>query len=132
MEDVIAVHFENDDDTKEIVFAYFGIFDGHGGAEASNFTKEHLIDEIACQKGFWSHDDEQIKKAIRDGFLNTHNSMWKAIRKYMSKIIQCTRSVHSRIFQLNKEERCFWRRNITDLLKSLEVFLRIGVNLSIK
>ena len=31
-------------------YAFFGIFDGHGGREAAVFAKEHLMDTIVKQK----------------------------------------------------------------------------------
>ncbi|CAH1802084.1 unnamed protein product [Owenia fusiformis] len=77
MEDMVAVHFEEAEDSKEITFAYFGVFDGHGGHSAAKFAKENLIHHITRQKGFESSDHEEIKEAIRDGFLSCHQAMWK-------------------------------------------------------
>ena len=81
MEDVIKVKFEKGHDGKEIEFAFFGVFDGHGGVDAAQFAKEHLLDEITKHRGFWSDDDSQVMKAIKDGFISTHKLMWKAIGK---------------------------------------------------
>lgn len=55
----------------------------HGGNEASKFAKEHLMNHIVNLKGFWSDDDEDVKKAIREGFLSTHHAMWKDLGKLM-------------------------------------------------
>ena len=38
-------------DEKDLEYAFFGIFDGHGGREAAVFAKEHLMDTIVKQKG---------------------------------------------------------------------------------
>ncbi|KRY54937.1 Protein phosphatase 1D [Trichinella britovi] len=63
-------------------YAYFGIFDGHGGAEASEFARKHLHDNITQQKTFWSKNDNDVLKAITDGFLQTHEQMTKEIKKW--------------------------------------------------
>ena len=78
MEDVISVRFERGKDSDEIEFGFFAVFDGHGGSEAAVFARANLLDEIKKQPGFWSDDEEQIKKAINDGFLSTHKRMWRA------------------------------------------------------
>lgn len=80
MEDTQAIRFvKNDEGGFE--FAYFGIFDGHGGGEASKFAKQYLLDEITKYDCFWSEDDEDIMWAIRAGFLDTHFAMWKEVGK---------------------------------------------------
>jgi len=66
---------------KDLCFAFFGVFDGHGGAEAASYTKDHLLDNIVRQKSFWAEDDERVLKAIRRGFLNTHYAMRKEVGK---------------------------------------------------
>lgn len=76
MEDMFSVAYQQTEDEKDLEYAFFGIFDGHGGREAATFAKEHLMDYIVNQKGFWSDKDEDILRAIRDGFLQTHLSMW--------------------------------------------------------
>lgn len=35
------------------------------------------MDSITKQKNFWSNDDELVLKAIREGFLQTQQAMWK-------------------------------------------------------
>ncbi|XP_041348263.1 uncharacterized protein LOC121367884 [Gigantopelta aegis] len=67
---------------KEYEFAYFGIFDGHGGAEASKFARENLLDEITKYDCFWSDDDEDVMYAIKYGFLDTHYAMWKELERW--------------------------------------------------
>ena len=34
------------------------------------------MDTITRQKSFWSDDDDQVLKAIREGFLQTQQAMW--------------------------------------------------------
>lgn len=53
------------------------LFSGHGGSEAATFAKEHLINLIVNQKAFWSDDDEEVLRAIREGYLATHYAMWR-------------------------------------------------------
>ncbi|XP_054719484.1 protein phosphatase 1D-like [Uloborus diversus] len=82
MEDAFVVAYQQTEDQKDLEYAYFGIFDGHGGREAALFAKEHLMNNIVCQKSFWSDDDNQVLKAIRDGFLATHQAMWREVGKW--------------------------------------------------
>ena len=79
MEDVTHIHFEEKDNKFE--YAFFAVYDGHGGPNASQFAKEHLLKEITKQKNFWSNDDTQVLKAIKDGFISCHRLMWKAVGK---------------------------------------------------
>lgn len=58
---------------------------GHGGAEAATFAKEHLINLIVNQKIFWSNDDRDILRAIREGYIATHYAMWREQGKYLVK-----------------------------------------------
>ncbi|CAI9715921.1 protein phosphatase 1D [Octopus vulgaris] len=83
MEDTYAVHFERNPNTGQAEFAYFAIFDGHGGGEASNFAKNHLLAEIIKYESFWrSNDDNQVMEAIKLGFLDTHKLMAKELDKW--------------------------------------------------
>ena len=50
MEDVFSVAYLQTEDEKDLEYAFFGIFDGHGGREAAVFAKEHLMDFIVRQK----------------------------------------------------------------------------------
>jgi protein phosphatase 1D len=77
MEDVFSVAYQQTDDEKDLEYAFFGIFDGHGGKEAALFAKEHLMDTITKNKGFWSDDDDVVLRAIREGFLTVQQNMWK-------------------------------------------------------
>lgn len=56
-------------------YFYFGIFDGHGGSEAAKFAKQNLLKFITKQKDFWSTDDDDVMRAIRKGFSDTHLAM---------------------------------------------------------
>jgi protein phosphatase 1D len=79
MEDIFSVAYQSSADEKDLEYAFFGIFDGHGGREAAQFAKEHLMDFIVKQKNFWSERDEDVLRAITDGFLATHNAMWSVV-----------------------------------------------------
>lgn len=81
MEDAFVVGYQQSENLKELIYAYFGIFDGHGGKEAALFAKAHLMNNIVSQKDFWSEDDSRVLKAIRNGFLTTHHAMWKEVGK---------------------------------------------------
>ena len=76
-----SVAYQQTEDEKDLEYAYFGIFDGHGGREAAVYAKEHLMDHIVRQKGFWSDDDDTVLKAIHEGFVSTHHAMWRELGK---------------------------------------------------
>ena len=82
MEDMFSVAFQSTPDDKDLEYAFFGIFDGHGGGEAATFAKEHLMNVIVKQKNFWSDRDEDVLRAIRDGYVNTHYAMWRELDKW--------------------------------------------------
>ena len=79
MEDMFSVAYQQSSNDRELEYAFFGIFDGHGGGEAATFAKENLMDIIVKQKNFWSDNDEDVLKAIRDGYVNTHYAMWREL-----------------------------------------------------
>ncbi|GIX78372.1 protein phosphatase 1D [Caerostris darwini] len=79
MEDAFVVAYQHTEDKKDLEYAFFGIFDGHGGKEAAQYAKNNLLDNIITLKQFWQDDDEMVLSAIRDGFLNTHLAMWKEV-----------------------------------------------------
>ena len=76
-----SVAYQQTEDEKDLEYAYFGIFDGHGGREAAVYAKEHLMDHIVRQKGFWSDDDDTVLRAIHEGFVSTHHAMWRELGK---------------------------------------------------
>ena len=41
------------------------------------------MDFIVRQKGFWADDDDQVLKAIHEGFIQTHYAMWKELGEYL-------------------------------------------------
>ncbi|XP_078044193.1 protein phosphatase 2C [Augochlora pura] len=82
MEDMFSVAFQSTPDDKDLEYAFFGIFDGHGGGEAASFAKEHLMNVIVKQKNFWSDRDEDVLRAIRDGYVSTHYAMWRELDKW--------------------------------------------------
>lgn len=82
MEDEFQVAYQRTHDKKDIEYAFFGIFDGHGGKEAANFAKDNLMDQIVSLRAFWSDDDEDVLAAIKEGFLQTHMAMWKELDQW--------------------------------------------------
>lgn len=69
----------NNNNQSDILFSYFAIFDGHGGKEAAQYSKEKLYWKIIEQDDFWSNDDAKILNAIRNGFVKCHTDMWKEL-----------------------------------------------------
>lgn len=55
--------------------AFFGIFDGHGGAKAAEFAAENLdkniIDEVMTR------GENEIDEAVKQGYLNTDSDFLK-------------------------------------------------------
>jgi hypothetical protein len=43
--------------------------------------QEHLMDFIVRQKSFWAADDDSVLRAIHEGFIQTHQAMWKELGK---------------------------------------------------
>lgn len=82
MEDLFSVAYQQTEDERDLEYAFFGIYDGHGGGEAAAYAKEHLMDSIVKQRQFWSDNDEDVLKAIRTGYMVTHLNMWKEVGKY--------------------------------------------------
>jgi len=82
MEDVFSVAYQQTEDDLDLEYAFFGIFDGHGGKEAALFAKEHLMDNITKQQNFWSQNDDLVLKSIREGFLKTQQDMWSDLENW--------------------------------------------------
>lgn len=87
MEDMFCVAYQPTSDEKDLLYAYFGIFDGHGGREAALYAKTHLMDHIVSQKNFWSEDDELVLRSIKDGFISVHQAMWRELGKDYDSIM---------------------------------------------
>jgi protein phosphatase 1D len=47
MEDVFSVAYQQTEDEKDLEYAFFGIFDGHGGREAAIFAKVRFPSNVA-------------------------------------------------------------------------------------
>ena len=77
MEDIFSVAYQQTDDEKDLEYAFFGIFDGHGGREAAQFAKDNLMEYITKNSKFWADDDDTVLRAIREGFMETQKAMWK-------------------------------------------------------
>lgn len=85
MEDSIAVHCERHPDGR-LHYIYVGVFDGHGGRDASEYARKHLLKNIVSQETFDSENDADILNAIREGFIQTHHDMWKEVGKTEQKV----------------------------------------------
>ncbi|XP_037810352.1 uncharacterized protein LOC119602742 [Lucilia sericata] len=82
MEDYFSVAYQQSENAKDLEYAFIGIYDGHGGAEAAKFAKEHLMMEIINQRLFWSDNDHDVLRAIREGYIATHYAMWREQDKW--------------------------------------------------
>jgi len=76
MEDEISI--ENGT-TDRIPTTYLGVFDGHGGKEAAIYARDNLFDNLKSQPGFFDDNPENVKEAIRQGFIKTHMDMFKIV-----------------------------------------------------
>lgn len=83
MEDMFSVAYQQTPDMKDLEYAFFGIFDGHGGSEAATYAKDHLLDTIIKDDAFWSENDDDVLRAIRNGYVNTHIKMWKNLGRHL-------------------------------------------------
>ncbi|XP_064620118.1 protein phosphatase 1D-like [Lineus longissimus] len=81
MEDVYVTKFLEDEE-GEAKLAFFAVYDGHGGRHAAEFAKQRLLQEITSQELFWSHNDDDVLKAIKIGFSVTHQLMWKELENW--------------------------------------------------
>uniref|UniRef100_A0A0K0DMU5 PPM-type phosphatase domain-containing protein n=1 Tax=Angiostrongylus cantonensis TaxID=6313 RepID=A0A0K0DMU5_ANGCA len=81
MEDRVHIETVRKEDGS-IKFTFFGIFDGHGGHEASEYVRRNLLNNIMQSDLFDSDDDDDILEAIRLGFLTTHHGIWKVVSEW--------------------------------------------------
>lgn len=79
---MFSVAYQQTPDMKDLEYAFFGIFDGHGGSEAAAYAKDHLLDTIIKDDAFWSKNDDDVLRAIRNGYVNTHIEMWKNLENW--------------------------------------------------
>lgn len=77
MEDRVQIECIRFDDGT-IDYTYIAVYDGHGGSEASEYVRRHLLKNIQAQSGF-NGDDEAMLEAIKNGFIETHLAMWKVV-----------------------------------------------------
>ncbi|KAE8711556.1 putative protein phosphatase 2C 25 [Hibiscus syriacus] len=67
MEDRFSASVELQGDSKQ---AFFGVFDGHGGAIAAEFAaqklEKNIIDEVVRRR-----DSSKVKEAVKEGYLKT-------------------------------------------------------------
>uniref|UniRef100_A0A915ANL2 PPM-type phosphatase domain-containing protein n=1 Tax=Parascaris univalens TaxID=6257 RepID=A0A915ANL2_PARUN len=80
MEDRVQIECVRFDDGT-IDYTYIAVYDGHGGSEASEYVRRHLLKNIQAQSGF-NGDDEAMLEAIKNGFIETHLAMWKVVDEW--------------------------------------------------
>ena len=56
---------------------FLAVFDGHGGYEAANYARQNLWKNIKESEGFGIGKQGVTPKAIKSGFIKTHEEMWK-------------------------------------------------------
>lgn len=78
MEDAIRIECKRSE-SGAVDYVFIGVFDGHGGLDASKFAKERLLENIVVQPQFHSGNDTEVLDAIRLGFNETHQQMWKEV-----------------------------------------------------
>lgn len=74
MEDRCQLNMKRNEN-GELEYIFAGVYDGHGGDEASKYARFHLLENIKLEKGFLSDNDSEFLQAIRNGFLITHDNM---------------------------------------------------------
>ena len=73
----------------EYLDSFFAVFDGHGGDAVARFVRANLWENIKSMKHFYSDDDDEIKRAIMDGFVKTQkNIMCKRLNTLLPKIFE--------------------------------------------
>lgn len=60
MEDIFSVAYQQTDDEKDLEYAFFGIFDGHGGREAAQFAKVNTF--LLIFFSFFEHPSRYLKR----------------------------------------------------------------------
>ncbi|KAE8688521.1 putative protein phosphatase 2C 25 [Hibiscus syriacus] len=66
MEDRFSASVELQGDSKQ---AFFGVFDGHGGAKAAEFAAQKLEKNIIDEVG--RRDVSKVKEAVKEGYMKT-------------------------------------------------------------
>lgn len=56
--------------------AFYGVFDGHGGAKAAEFAAENL-DKNVLKEVTRIVDDDEVETAVKQGYLNTDSEFLK-------------------------------------------------------
>ncbi|XAR65954.1 Phosphoprotein phosphatase [Bertholletia excelsa] len=72
MEDRYSANVNLQGDSKQ---AFFGIFDGHGGAEAAEFAAKNLDRNIINE--VTRRGEQEVEEAVKDGYLTTDTKFMK-------------------------------------------------------
>lgn len=68
MEDELVVYRGPD-------YAFFGVYDGHGGSEAARFCQQQLHLNVKASEHFSEEGDAASRLALRDGFAKTEQAL---------------------------------------------------------
>ena len=77
MEDFSRISHRRNANGGDEHYACIGVYDGHWGKEAAEYTKANLIPTITKSPKFWSYDDTKVVSAIREGFTKVHRVMYE-------------------------------------------------------
>eukprot|EP00184_Porphyridium_aerugineum_P003099 CAMPEP_0184693802 /NCGR_PEP_ID=MMETSP0313-20130426/1958_1 /TAXON_ID=2792 /ORGANISM="Porphyridium aerugineum, Strain SAG 1380-2" /LENGTH=865 /DNA_ID=CAMNT_0027151973 /DNA_START=407 /DNA_END=3004 /DNA_ORIENTATION=+ len=98
------------------VFAFFGVFDGHGGPHCSQYAAQNLIPNVVSHEKF---RDDDPREAFRHGFLKTDSSFiaHQAARRAVAEI--ATLRQHAKLQTKNQKEA--FRGNVLSEIKTKTV-----------
>ena len=85
MEDYFSMKFQKNKDGRDHVYACFGVYAGHRGKEAAEYTKANLINAITKSPKFWSGEDSQVMTAIREGYTSVQQVMYKEMWQHWKR-----------------------------------------------
>ena len=75
-EDFITVEVIREKSREKIDF--LALFDGHAGAEAAEYARDHLSQAMKKNKDIYSSDPLKVSRALDAAFIKVHEDMWSA------------------------------------------------------
>ena len=73
-EDFITVEVIREKSREKIDF--LALFDGHAGAEAAEYARDHLSQAMKKNKDIYSSDPLKVSRALDAAFIKVHEDMW--------------------------------------------------------